>query len=90
MNDSHDDPSSSPVASRPLAPGRISPRGWLRDQLRLQAEGITGRLEEVWPDVAPDSGWKGGDGESWERGPYYLDGLLPRRTEHDHHGRHHL
>lgn len=64
-------------SARPLPPGRIRARGWLERQLRLQAEGLTGRLPEVWPDVGPDSGWLGGDGESWERGPYYLDGLLP-------------
>jgi hypothetical protein len=57
--------------------GAIRPTGWLHDQLRLQADGVTGRLPEVWPDVGPDSGWLGGPGESWERGPYYLDGLLP-------------
>lgn len=57
--------------------GAIRPTGWLHDQLRLQADGLTGRLPEVWPDVGPDSGWLGGPGESWERGPYYLDGLLP-------------
>ena len=60
-----------------LAPGMITPRGWLRDQLTLQAEGLTGKLEEIWPDVGPASGWLGGEGESWERGPYYLDGLVP-------------
>ncbi len=57
--------------------GRIAPRGWLRDQLLLQAANLTGQLEEIWPDVGPGSGWLGGPGESWERGPYYLDGLVP-------------
>ncbi len=27
--------------------------------------------------MGPNSGWLGGTGESWERGPYFLDGLLP-------------
>ncbi|GAA1487554.1 beta-L-arabinofuranosidase domain-containing protein [Brachybacterium sacelli] len=64
-------------AATTLPPGAIRPRGWLERQLRLQAEGITGRLQEIWPDVGPDSGWLGGPGEDWERGPYYLDGLVP-------------
>lgn len=57
--------------------GSIRPRGWLLDQLRIQAAGLSGHLYEIWPDVGPNSGWLGGTGESWERGPYYLDGLLP-------------
>ena len=57
--------------------GSIEPEGWLRRQLEIQAKGLTGRLDELWPDVGPQSGWLGGSGESWERGPYYLDGLLP-------------
>jgi hypothetical protein len=57
--------------------GSIRPRGWLLDQLRIQANGLSGHLGEVWADVGPNSGWLGGSGESWERGPYYLDGLLP-------------
>jgi DUF1680 family protein len=36
-----------------------------------------GHLDETWADVGPNSGWLGGTGESWERGPYFLDGLVP-------------
>ena len=61
----------------PLPLGSIHPRGWLLEQLRIQANGLSGHLGECWPDAGPNSGWLGGSGESWERGPYYLDGLLP-------------
>jgi len=57
--------------------GEIRPDGWLLRQLRLQADGLGGHLDEFWPDVGSNSGWLGGTGESWERGPYFLDGLLP-------------
>jgi len=66
-----------PTAFLELPLGTIEPGGWLRDQLEIQSEGLSGHLDEFWPDVGPQSGWLGGIGESWERGPYYLDGLLP-------------
>jgi len=73
-------PNRSPLrqnAFNPFPLRAIEPRGWLREQLEIQAEGLTGHLGEFWKDVGNNSGWLGGTGESWERGPYYLDGLLP-------------
>ena len=77
----------SPVIknSAPLAPnafyllplGSVRPTGWLRDQMQIQAKGLGGHLDETWADVGSNSGWLGGTGESWERGPYFLDGLVP-------------
>jgi uncharacterized protein len=57
--------------------GSIRPTGWLRNQFQIQAAGLGGHLDETWADVGSNSGWLGGTGESWERGPYFLDGLLP-------------
>ncbi len=68
--------SLGPVTFQPLPLGSIHPTGWLLDQLKLQADGLSGHLDEFWPDVK-DSGWIGGKAEGWERAPYWLDGLVP-------------
>ncbi|GHV44940.1 hypothetical protein FACS189492_1970 [Clostridia bacterium] len=54
----------------------IKPSGWLKRQLRIQADGLCGNLDKVWKDIY-DSGWLGGGSESWERVPYWLDGFIP-------------
>ena len=54
----------------------IRPQGWLLRQLKLEAEGLCGNLDRVWPDVR-DSAWIGGEREGWERVPYWLDGFVP-------------
>jgi hypothetical protein len=55
---------------------QIKPQGWLKDQLEIQANGLSGNLDKVWRDVR-DSAWIGGDAEGWERVPYWLDGFIP-------------
>ncbi len=54
----------------------LKPTGWLKKQLRLQADGLCGNLDKVWKDVR-DSAWIGGDSDGWERVPYWLDGFIP-------------
>lgn len=54
----------------------IKPEGWLKRQLVIQAEGLSGNLHKVWPDIR-DSKWIGGEREGWERVPYWLDGFIP-------------
>lgn len=58
--------------------GAIRPQGWLKLQLEAMRSGLTGHLDEVYPEVVgPRNAWLGGDGDAWERGPYWIDGLLP-------------
>ncbi len=58
--------------------GSISADGWLKEMLIRQKDGATGHLDEMYPQVmGPRNGWLGGDGDQWERGPYWIDGLLP-------------
>ena len=54
----------------------IKPQGWLKRQLEIQAEGLSGNLHKIWPDIR-DSAWIGGKCEGWERVPYWLDGFIP-------------
>ena len=71
----------SPLVERhftQLPLGAIKADGWLLEQLKRQANGLTGHLDEIYPQVCgPRNCWLGGDGDSWERGPYWIDGLLP-------------
>lgn len=66
-----------PTALLKLPTGSITPRGWLRQQLELDAEGLCGRMPEVsdylvyegngWVDARSDTGW--------EEVPYWLRGF---------------
>lgn len=71
----------APLKARPyleLPIGAIQPTSWLRDQLLRMRSGMTGNLDEIYPEVVgARNGWLGGDGDGWERGPYWIDGLLP-------------
>lgn len=71
----------APLVEKPyleLPLGAIQARGWLKEQLVRQKDGITGNLDELYPLVMGErNGWLGGDGDQWERGPYWIDGLLP-------------
>lgn len=76
-----DYPARAPLHQNPymeLPLGAIQPKGWLLDMLIRQKNGATGQLDELYPQVmGKRNGWLGGDGDQWERGPYWIDGLLP-------------
>lgn len=63
-----------------LPAGSIRPGGWLRHQLRLQAEGFHGHLREISPFLQREgNAWLSptGSGErGWEEVPYWLKGYL--------------
>ena len=66
----------SPFLKLPI--GSIAPRGWLQHQLQLEAEGMTGHLEEIskWCKFE-NSAWASPDGKGqfgWEELPYWLKG----------------
>ena len=58
--------------------GAIKAEGWMHEQLLRMRDGMTGHLDKVYEKVMGQrNGWLGGDGDVWERGPYWIDGLLP-------------
>ncbi|OKL64613.1 hypothetical protein UA08_00565 [Talaromyces atroroseus] len=75
------------MKSRALAPfafdllplGSVQPRGWIRDQLKLCAEGLGGNLYNFHRFVK-DSSWLGGDVEYSplrESAPYWYNYIVP-------------
>ena len=67
---------NQPYTALPL--GAIRPKGWLLKMLETQRNGLTGKLDSMYALVCgPNNGWLGGTGDSWERGPYWIDGLVP-------------
>jgi DUF1680 family protein len=68
----------SPLVKLPA--GAVKPRGWLRTQLELMADGFSGRLDELSRFLRPEgNAWldpKGeGDRSFWEELPYWLKGF---------------
>ena len=78
-------PSSYPANKPPLARssliklplGSVRAHGWLRHQLDLMVEGMTGRLSQLSGFLRDDNGWFGGESEGWEEQPYWLRGFYP-------------
>ena len=59
--------------------GSVQAKSWLKHQLALQRDGLTGNAEQLYGDIG-QSDWiadkqRGGQ-YAWERGPYYAKGLM--------------
>ena len=69
-------PPLAPSPAMKLPPGAVTPKGWLRYQLELDAAGLVGRMPEIssylkfegngWVDAKSNNGW--------EEMPYWLRG----------------
>ncbi|UZI33086.1 beta-L-arabinofuranosidase domain-containing protein [Streptomyces sp. VB1] len=66
-----------PTAFLKLPPGKVTARGWLAGQLKLQLEGLCGRYEEFshFLDFTA-TGWVRPDRGGWEEVPYWLRGYV--------------
>ena len=72
-------PLLQPLAFTPVDLSRITPTGWLADELYAQsAVGLTGKMARFWAPVS-ESVWVGGtaDGYLHEDAPYFLNGASP-------------
>lgn len=68
----------SPLVRNPLVRlplGSVRPRGWLKHQLDLMTEGMTGHLTELSRFLKDDNGWFGTGKEGWEEQPYWFRGF---------------
>ncbi|XP_065833436.1 uncharacterized protein [Oscarella lobularis] len=67
-----------PFTYKPLSLVAIQPQGWLKNQLKIQADGLSGHLSKFWVDVA-NSSWIGGKGDTFvhQETPYWLNGFVP-------------
>ena len=69
----------TPNSRAALSLGHIEPEGWLKEQLRAQADGLSGKLFDIWPDVGENCGWLGGNGASPANARMDSSGPLPTR-----------
>ena len=64
---SHYTQNRAPLIEKPyleLPLGAIKPQGWLKEQLVRMKTGMTGHLDEIYPEVlGKRNGWLGGDGD---------------------------
>ncbi len=67
----------TPTAFTKLPTGSVTPKGWIRQQLLLQAEGLCGRMPEVSDYLKYEgNGWVDADSsDGWEEVPYWLRGF---------------
>jgi len=71
-----------PLRIAPLPVGRVQPSGWLRAQLAVQVNGLSGHLPRFWPDVQnstwlyPENRWQETYSDRGGNLPYWLNGMV--------------
>ncbi len=66
----------TPNSLSPLPLGSIRPEGWLLDEVKMQAAGITQDFARVCPELAESGEWRRGEDGDLTRSIYYLEGII--------------
>ncbi|HOV69900.1 MAG TPA: glycoside hydrolase family 127 protein, partial [Clostridia bacterium] len=56
--------------------GAVKAKDFILRQQLMQKYGLLGLIDKHNVHYQAESGWRGGQGEDWEKGPYYLRGLV--------------
>lgn len=66
----------TPNTLSPLPLGSIRPEGWLLEEIRMQAQGITADFAAACPELTESGEWKRAEDGDLTRSIYYLEGIL--------------
>lgn len=66
----------TPNTLSPLPLGSIRPEGWLLEEIRMQAQGITADFAAACPELTESGEWKRAEDGDLTRSIYYMEGIL--------------
>lgn len=66
----------TPNTLSPLPLGSIRPEGWLLEEMRMQAKGVTADFAAACPELTESGEWRRAEDGDLTRSIYYLEGII--------------